>query len=215
MFRLVAILGAGLFLTLLIGGRDAGQTRLGLQGAYAIAALEDTPLSPDVTRKAVAGAAAAAPVASAAPAPALRVTQAAVTPATAPVAGIPVTDAPVAGAPVAGAPETADTLQAGLTLSLPPVAEPAAELPDALTAAAEPVALRIGRIIGSTVNVREGPSAKSAVLGRLARDEQVTVILTDGSGWSLVRIEGDGIEGYIATRYLSDATGDGALFPSE
>jgi uncharacterized protein YgiM (DUF1202 family) len=106
-------------------------------------------------------------------------------------------------------------LQTGLTLSLPLVTEAPAEPTAVAEVSAEPAPLRISRVVGSKVNVREGPSAKSAVVDRLARDELVTVISADDSGWSMVRIEGDGIEGFIASRYLSDPIDDSALFPSE
>jgi len=111
--------------------------------------------------------------------------------------------------------EDGTALQTGLTLSLPLVTTPAAEPSVATEVAAAPAPLQVSRVLGSTVNVREGPSAKSAVVDRLARDEMVTVISNDGSGWSMVRIEGDGIEGYIASRYLSEPVADSALFPSE
>lgn len=196
MFKLLVFLCAGLFLTLLIGGRDAGQARFGLQGAYDIAALQEAPAAaePSQAENAVT------PVAVATPQPA---------PATAPQ-DVRVTRAAFTTAPVDG-----EALQTGLTLALPLVTEAAAEPAIATPVAAEPAPLRISRVVGSTVNVREGPSAKSAVVDKLARDETVTVISTGDSGWSMVRIEGDGVEGYVATRYLSDPIEDSALFPSE
>lgn len=55
-------------------------------------------------------------------------------------------------------------------------------------------------------NVREGPGTDYGVLGSLAQGEQVLVVLEDTpvEGWSRVRLEGDGVEGYIATRLLSE-----------
>jgi len=195
MFKLLVFLCAGLFLTLLIGGKDEGQARFGLQGAYDVAALKDAPAD--------AGALPAPPVETAA------------APAAAPAPAVAPATAQVTEAAFSPAPDQGTSLQTGLTLSLPLVTEPAAAPPVAPEAAAGPAPLRISRVLGSTVNVREGPSAKSAVVDRLARDEMVTVIATDGSGWSMVRIEGDGVEGYIATRYLSDPVAETALFPSE
>jgi uncharacterized protein YgiM (DUF1202 family) len=60
-------------------------------------------------------------------------------------------------------------------------------------------------VSASSVNVRQGPSTAEAVIGRLARGEAVTVVEDAGDGWSHIRIEGDGIDGFIATRLLSDA----------
>lgn len=200
MFKLLVFLCAGVFLTLLIAGQDEGQARFGLQGAYGIAALQEGPVvsSRSSAQPAVTASAPAAVQAQAAPTPTVatktaRVTEAAFTPSR----------------------DDGTALQTGLTLSLPLVTEAAAEPTVAIEVAATPAPLRVSRVLGSTVNVREGPSAKSAVVDRLTRDEMVTVISTDGSGWSWVRVEGDGIEGYIATRYLSDPITDTALFPSE
>lgn len=192
MFRLLALLCAGLFLTLLIGGRDEGQARYGLQGVYEIAALKDDP-----ARKAT-------PVAVAEvtdPAP----------PAPEPAAASVTAVTQVAFAPA----EETPTAQTGLTLSLPLVAASEPLAADPAPAASEPPLLRVGRVLGTKVNVREAPSAKATVLDQLRKDETVTVISADGSGWTLVRIEGDGIEGYIASRYLSAADSVDGLFPSE
>lgn len=210
MFRLLLVLGAGLFLTLLIGGRDEGQARLGLQGAYDIAALRDAPAAAPEARVAskTAGTAAAV-VAVAAPAPAAQPDpQPARTPTLTEISFAPATESTGAAAEVTG-----------LTLSLPLVTEdPVARAPDAAPSQGDS---RVAQVIGSRVNVRAAPSAKADILDRLVRDETVTVIAAEDSGWTLVRIEGDGIEGYIASRYLADvpAAADApvasVLFPSE
>ena len=59
------------------------------------------------------------------------------------------------------------------------------------------------------VNVRAGPGTDFAVLGSLARDEQVLVVLDADAvaGWSHVRLEGDGIDGYVATKFLAALNG--------
>ena len=75
-----------------------------------------------------------------------------------------------------------------------PVAEPAAET-------------TLLRYVGAnSVNVREGPGKSFAVLDTLKQGEAVTVVSAEGgeAGWSLIRIEGDGIEGSGATRLLTD-----------
>lgn len=74
-------------------------------------------------------------------------------------------------------------------------------------AAPEPASLgEVMRVAGPRVNVREGPGKDHAVVGRLTKGEEVTVLVRgEGEdGWSLIRIEGDGIEGYVATRLLSE-----------
>ena len=94
------------------------------------------------------------------------------------------------------------------------VAEPA-ETEPALTETATAAALPEPEIAGGDlfivaakqVNVREGPGKTYSVVGSLTRGEQVLVVLEDSpiAGWSRVRLEGDGIEGYIATRLLTPA----------
>lgn len=58
-------------------------------------------------------------------------------------------------------------------------------------------------INASSVNVRQGPSTQDSIIGRLQRGESALVVWADDTGWSRIRIEGDGIEGYVATRYLT------------
>ena len=61
-------------------------------------------------------------------------------------------------------------------------------------------------VVAPNVNVREGPGQDHAVLDRLPRGEAVLVQVTGEGpeGWSLVRVEGDGVEGYIASRLLME-----------
>lgn len=193
MFKLLALLCGALFLALLIGGRDTGQQRMGLTGAYAIAALTPAPARAPAAVEAAA------------------VVRAAVIPRTTPA---PAVIRPVSYSP---APETtAAAQQSGLTLALPLVAaEPAAD-PEAgaVQTGTDPAPLsQVNYVLGSNVNVREEPSAKSAVLDRLARGEAVTVLGSDTPGWSMIRIEGDGVEGFVATRYLSLTPPDGPASP--
>lgn len=58
----------------------------------------------------------------------------------------------------------------------------------------------------STANVREGPSKDFSVIDKLSRGEAVTVVSAtdDPDGWTLIRIEGDGLEGYVSNALLSD-----------
>lgn len=57
-----------------------------------------------------------------------------------------------------------------------------------------------------SVNVRAGPGKEFSVVDRLVRGESVLVVVQGEGpdGWSLIRIEGDGIEGYVASRLLSE-----------
>ena len=107
----------------------------------------------------------------------------------------PVMQAPVAADPIAEA--VAAAVAATLTLPVAPV--------EAIAAVAKTTAGKLRWIDAKSVNVREGPSTEFPVLGTLARGEAVLVVLEAGEGWSRVRIEGDGIEGFVASRLLTDA----------
>ena len=43
------------------------------------------------------------------------------------------------------------------------------------------------------------------MLARLARGEAVLVLPSDTPGWSMIQIEGDGVEGYVASRSWATA----------
>ncbi len=88
-----------------------------------------------------------------------------------------------------------------------PIFPPEPEILIAQTPEPEPALQRVLRYFSvASANVREGPSKDFAVLERLPRGEAVSVVATSdaASGWTLIRIEGDGIEGYISTSLLAD-----------
>lgn len=76
--------------------------------------------------------------------------------------------------------------------------------------AADPVADtakgKLFYVASDSANVRQGPGKEHAVLERLPKGEAVLVLEqgTGPDGWSLIRIEGDGVEGYIAARLLTE-----------
>lgn len=57
----------------------------------------------------------------------------------------------------------------------------------------------------NSANVRSGPSTGNPVVERLARGEEVLVISDSSSAWVRIRIEGDGVEGWIARSLLRPA----------
>ena len=86
-----------------------------------------------------------------------------------------------------------------------PVVEAVAEPPAAIEPVAEtPPLLPVRYVRAGSVNMRDGPSTGYAVIGRLTRNEAVSVVGDAGDGWVLIRIEGDGAEGYVAARLLTD-----------
>lgn len=54
------------------------------------------------------------------------------------------------------------------------------------------------------VNVRSGPGLSAPVIDSLARGEEVLVV-AERDGWARIRIEGDGIEGWVSRRLLRPA----------
>lgn len=58
------------------------------------------------------------------------------------------------------------------------------------------------RIRVERANVRSGPSTGHQVIGRLDAADEVSIIEEDPSGWVRIRVEGDGIDGWIAKRLL-------------
>lgn len=186
MWRYLTLLCAGLFLVMLIGGRDLGQVRQGLltppihqplnAPSSAIAETDKVP-APDVAM------ASFVPVATPAP-------------AEAPAQAQP---APAAAVETVAAPASAEPAPA-------PVLEPAQDAVFSLAdtpAADASAALRW--VSASAINVREGPGTSHGVAGRLTRGEAVTVVADAGDGWVRIRIEGDGLEGFVAARLLTDS----------
>jgi uncharacterized protein YgiM (DUF1202 family) len=200
MFRLTALLCAALFLGMLLADREGGEVRKGLAGGYAPLRLEKEDIASSVQTAAVAPAT-AAPETAAAPAPAKAPARA--EPATAAATPAP-QPAPARVIPAAALATEDAGVTSGLTLSLPLV-DASAPLPEA-PAAAEPAAPkpRVAYISGTKVNVRSGPSAETEALAQLLQGEAVLATPSDTPGWTLIRIEGDGLEGYVATRFLTE-----------
>jgi len=61
-------------------------------------------------------------------------------------------------------------------------------------------------VSGSRVNVRAGPSTQFGVVGQVIRGDLAMVVEETSNGWARIRIEGDGVEGYMSTRFLDPAS---------
>ncbi len=83
------------------------------------------------------------------------------------------------------------------------VDEVMAEVEAEATPAAEPERI-IWYVTGSRVNVREGPSTNYTVLGKVLYGDAAEIISDPNADWVKIRIEGDGVEGYIAKRFMTD-----------
>lgn len=162
MFKYLLFFSAAFYLTLLIGGQDNGQQRMGLRGAY------DIDLSP--------------------PAP------------------LPVLTA--AASDVEAKPVPAAAATPNDTIRILPVAQTAT--PAVLEQAAEPAfndfnnpTVTLRTITADAANVRDAASRSGAVIGRLERGEIVQMVEQVGD-WVHVRMEGDGVEGFVHRRLISD-----------
>jgi hypothetical protein len=221
MFKFVFLLCLLIAATLYtLGGRTDAPLRDGLAGKLAPLVYKDPrPAAPQPADLAAAGDG---------PAPVSPQTA----PAQVPAASIARTQPQPAGSSVisaafATAEAASEDAQAaeGLTLELPLVepAPPRAAVAEAVAEpVAEPVALpappadatpRLQYVVADTVNVRAGPSAKTDSLTKLDRGEAVQVLPSDTPGWSMIRLEGDGVEGYVATRFLGGPPSDGIFTP--
>lgn len=158
MFRYLVFFGAAFYLTLLIGGEDRGQQRMGLMGAYDVAIAPALPALEQVTE-----------------------TQTASTPA-----------APSDTLRILPAPERATIQPASLTST---TAEPAFNDFNNPT-----VTLRY--ITADAANVRDAASRTGSVIDRVERGEIVQLVEEVGD-WVHIRIEGDGIDGFVHRRLVS------------
>jgi len=188
MLRLTLILCIGLFAALMIAGEDRGQLRPGLAEAAARKPLAevDVATAPDsvapapeeapLTRVTAAPAVEAAPapvVARAKPAPYVEPERTLVTRVEEPVFSL----ASVGTEPV-------------------PASDPQPQLADGGTGT-------IWYVVANSVNVRAEPSTAGEVLGKLGSGEAALLVQTVDAEWARIVIQGDGVEGYVALRYLS------------
>jgi uncharacterized protein YgiM (DUF1202 family) len=190
MLRLTFFLCSGLFLALWIGGRDHGQMRPGL--ARADAEAEAVVLTAGVAAVETVVLASAAPDVAAVPVVAVAAVEPEVVASVLPT--VDVAEAtPVAVAPV-------PTVEENQVFTLSNYADP---VPETLVTAEPAAEGEIWYVDGNSVNVRAGPSTDDEVVGKLSRGEATLLVSREGEDWARIRIEGDGIEGYVATRFLS------------
>ena len=207
MLRLTFLLCTGLFLVMLLGGRDFGQLRPGLAQAAAEAnAGPVTAAVPSVETMALAGVSVAVPVAVA--------DAVAVVAPSVPLPVLPVPESLAAGAGVVASAPVTPADQVLTAASVPVPAEPentvftlsdyADPAPDVAPVVAEGASEgEVWYVAGDSLNVRSGPSTNDQVVGKLSRGEAALVVWREGADWARIRIEGDGVEGYVAMRFLT------------
>ena len=196
MLRLTLILCTGLFAALMIAGEDRGQLRPGLADAATRTPMPQAETVADSADEAAITVVSATPVT---PAP---------KPAVAPAALV-VTSAEasefesVEPEPYVEPERTLVTRLEEPVFSLAsagnealPSANPKPEVADGGTGT-------IWYVVANSVNVRAEPSTDAEVLGRLGSGEAALLVQAVDDNWARIVIQGDGVEGFVAMRYLS------------
>jgi uncharacterized protein YgiM (DUF1202 family) len=191
MLRLTLLLCAGLFAALMIAGEDRGQLRPGLAEAAAKKAL-DVAESPEPAAEAeavtvVAAEPAAKPAAKPAAEPAPVVARAEPEPYVEPERQL-----------VTEVEEPVFSLS-----SVGNEAVPDAPAQQAAPEVADGGAGTIWYVVADSVNVRAEPSTEAEVLGKLGSGEAALLVQAVDDEWARIVIQGDGVEGFVAMRYLS------------
>lgn len=125
--------------------------------------------------------------------------------ATEPVAAASAAPAEVASvsAPVSVETPTSPATEAAIQETVFSLAAYSDEAPVAAPVSDAQTSGDLAYVAAESVNVREGPGRENPVLARLGRGEAVTIVSTDDAGWARIRIEGDGLEGFMSLEYLS------------
>jgi uncharacterized protein YgiM (DUF1202 family) len=188
MLRLTLILCAGLFAALMIAGTDRGQLRPGLADAAA--------------RKAIAGDDSATPV--------LQPEAEAVTVIAADPIAKPAVAEPAAPVVARAEPEPyVEPVRELVTeveepvFSLSSIGTEAVPEASASPEVADGGAGTIWYVVANSVNVRAEPSTDAEVLGKLGSGEAALLVQAVDDEWARIVIQGDGVEGFVAMRYLS------------
>lgn len=106
--------------------------------------------------------------------------------------------------PVIGGTATSLSDVSFASLSVSPDGSPLSSVEAQLDKIVEDVAFDLRAVDASALNVRSGPSTSDSVVGRLEQFEIVSVLEETADGWARIRIEGDGIEGWVAARFLTE-----------
>ena len=199
MLRMTLILCIGMYAALMIAGVDRGQLRPGLADAAAKGARAGVS---DVSGGDSEPVAAAAPVVTAP----VETAAAPMVEEAAPV--VETTIAEAAPEPYVEPARTVVTEVREPIFSLASVGnEPVPAAPPAEEIATPEIADggegTIWYVNASSVNVRAEPSTSAEIVGRLGSGEATLMVQAVDSEWARIVIQGDGVEGFVALRYLS------------
>jgi hypothetical protein len=207
MLRLTILLCFGMLAALFTLGEDRGQLRPGLAKAEAEGRLDEVWAEARAAEAAL-------------PAPAVVVAEAAPEPAPppapepAPAVATPVAMAAIeveAGRNVVRAVEEEVFTLSALGNELVPGEDGSAVealVTEAAADPAEPATPAFGGgtiwyVTADSVNVRAAPSTEADVLGRLQTGEAALLVAAVDADWGRIVIQGDGVEGFVALRFLS------------
>ena len=203
MFRLTLLLVLAMGAAFLIGGRDLSPEEQAALGITPKAARAAPPAPEPVTRAATPLPVVAAPAAD-------RLTLANTPPATV---------APVAEAePLVSEDAVAEAVELAMATdgldSVPPEEIGGLEVIEDEPSVADEVAAALSEsqvwyVNADRVNVRSGPSTQFAVVGQVALGDATEILTDPDEPWVKIRIQGDGIEGYVARRFLQDVEPNG------
>lgn len=203
MLRLTLLLCIGMFAALMIAGEDRGQMRPGLAAAAsktvapeAVGGAESAPTDLVAARPATDP----APVEPAPEALASELDAPATTAETAVASAPPVEPAPYV--------EPERKLVVALEEPIFSLAAIGNETPPTAPTAPQPETVAGGEgtiwyVNARSVNVRAEPSTAAEVVGKLGSGEATLVVQAVNDEWARIVIQGDGVEGFVAMRYLS------------
>ncbi len=224
MFRLTLLLCFGMFVALMTLGTDQGQLRPGLALAASEGRLDEVwdearaAAEPAVAPQLPAAATEAETVLAQAEAAIPQVAQATAASSDTLVEIVPsdtvvlVVEEPVFTLSALGnelVPGEDGTPIDAAVLDVPEAAEVAEAIdPFAVSEPVLPEALAGGQgtiwyVSASSVNVRSAPNTDAEVLGKLGSGEAALMVAAIDGQWARIVIQGDGLEGYVALRYLT------------
>lgn len=192
MLRMTLILCIGMYAALMIAGVDRGQMRPGLAEAAAKAArdgVSDVSGAESPVVEEVVKVAAAEPAAKPAAAPA--------------VEAAPAEPAPYVEPERQLVTEVAEPVFSLASVGNEAVPSVPSEEPAAAPEVPEGGEGTIWYVTANSVNVRAEPSTEAEVVGKLGSGEATLLVQAVDDDWARIVIQGDGVEGFVAMRYLS------------
>jgi uncharacterized protein YgiM (DUF1202 family) len=184
MLRLLILFGITFYGVMIVFGEDRGQLRAGLRDAPMATV---PPAAPVVLAD---SAEAAAPPSVAVPDQAQRILP------------LPQDSADAQNSPMPSAVELAE--QALLQTASIPIEIATETVTGTVTGTDLPATATLRWVAVDSANVRAQPGRDGAIAGRIERDDVVQVLWMEDNGWARIRMEGDGVDGFVFGDLLTD-----------